>query len=230
MLSLLTQGDRYGRLVAIKFHGQRQKDGRSLWKFQCDCGSVTIELTKQVKNGHKQSCGCLRSEMTLPPNNLIHGMTRSPEYVSWQAMLKRCADTIHKSYNRYGGRGIKVCDQWLSFKSFYADMGDRPSQKHSLDRINNDGNYEPINCRWAPPKTQGRNRSTNKRYMIDGESITLSEIAERLNLSVDTVWRRLNRRGWTIENLFDPHLAGKRHCRNGVHAIKTGYYQPKEMQ
>ena len=130
-----------------------------------------------------------------------HGQTGSNTYLSWRAMKKRCGNQNNPSYKYYGGRGIKVCDRWLnSFKNFYEDMGKKPSGK-SLDRINNDGNYEPRNCRWATYKEQGRNRKDNPCYKYKGGKKLLLEIAEETGINYFTLWSRL-KRNWTPEKAF----------------------------
>lgn len=125
-----------------------------------------------------------------------HGMSKSPEYKIWSGMKARCLNRFTTAYHRYGGRGIQICDRWLnSFENFYADMGPRPSQTHSIDRINNDGHYEPNNCRWATVEEQVFNRSTNID-IIDpetGESITTKEAMEKYNLKKGTLFTRLDR-------------------------------------
>lgn len=216
----IASGDRYGRLTAISLAG-RGPSGRQIWKFKCDCGKEVEVLAKQVRNGHNSSCGCYRRECLVERSkaNATHGMTNSPEYHCWLAMRKRCGDPEHKSYARYGGRGISVCERWQdSFENFYADMGPRPSLQHTIERNDNDAYYNPQNCRWATKKEQARNRRSTVNLSVNGETICLTEAAERLGLRVDTVWRRLNKHGWTVEQLFDPAFAGKRHRHSGPHA------------
>lgn len=112
-----------------------------------------------------------------------HGKTRTPEHIVWLGMLDRCRNTNHPAYPRYGGRGIKVCDQWSnSFPNFLEDMGERPSLSHTLDRIDNDGNYEPENCRWATKKEQANNRRKNVTLNVGGTVLTVSEFCTLHNL------------------------------------------------
>lgn len=128
-----------------------------------------------------------------------HGASRTPEYRVWTGVIKRCENPRMESYPRYGGRGIRVCPAWrVSFIAFLRDMGPRPSPKHSLDRINNDGNYEPGNCRWATPEEQMRNTSDNRLLTWRGETHTVTEWAEITGLPRVTISQRFHR-GWSVE-------------------------------
>lgn len=127
-----------------------------------------------------------------------HGLGKTPEYRAWQGMKDRCSNKNKPNYHRYGGRGIKVCDIWrLSFTRFLYDMGKRPSPKHSLDRIDNDGNYEPGNCRWTTIEVQANNRGNSVKYEVFGESLTASQIAREYNISTSCLKHRLEH-GWDI--------------------------------
>jgi len=164
-------GQRYGRLVAI----ERVPDsGRTTWRFRCDCGTEQNIRLDSVRRGQTQSCGCLNLEAASDTGrktivNAIaanrtngwpsrtHGKSRTPIHRTWRAMLNRCYNQNVPEYRYYGGRGISVCERWHKFENFYADVGDRPNGL-SIDRINNDGNYEPGNVRWATRLQQARNR------------------------------------------------------------------------
>lgn len=140
-------GYQYGRLTVIE---ARQDDIRCL----CSCG--TEHLVKRLAWGRIASCGCGRREWAASLNS-THGMTGTPAYISWQAMIQRCANPKAPDYARYGGRGITVCEQWRDFEAFYADMGERPADR-TLDRIDVNGNYGPGNCQWATVTEQNLNR------------------------------------------------------------------------
>jgi hypothetical protein len=128
---------------------------------------------------------------------LRHGAYKNNAYSSWDCMKQRCLNPKNSNYSRYGGRGIKICDKWLSFEGFYSDMGDR-SKGMSLDRIDVNGNYEPLNCRWATKKEQLRNKRNNNTVIFEGKKVTLSELCDIFSIRFDTLKARLIR-GWSIE-------------------------------
>lgn len=130
--------------------------------------------------------------------NYKHGMSFTPEYRAWRSMKERCLNTRHKAYSRYGGRGIAVCDRWLEFEHFYTDMGDRTSPEHSLDRIDNDGGYEPGNCKWSTRIEQQFNRRSTKPITFMGETKVAREWGEAIGLHEDTIHQRI-RHGWPLE-------------------------------
>ncbi len=137
-----------------------------------------------------------------------HGMRHSPEYRSWVHMKDRCLRPTDKSYLRYGSRGIKICDKWLnSFTAFYNDMGNKPSAGHSLDRIDNDGNYEPGNCRWSTSKEQANNRRSNRPVTYNGETRSAKEWANSTGIDYNTLRQRLFRYNWPIEKALKKGLA-----------------------
>lgn len=157
-------GQTFGRLTAIGRAGV-DKYRNSLWRCVCQCGAVVTIKVYSLRSGATRSCGCLQRE-SVARASTTHGMTDSPEWRSWKAMKGRCENQKRDDYERYGGRGIRVCDRWLSFDNFYADMGPRPDGC-SVDRVENDGNYEPSNCRWATPKQQSDNRRAPRRGRVE---------------------------------------------------------------
>lgn len=165
------RGQRFERLLVIR-RANKAGEGRPRWLCKCDCGKkVTVESRdlKKRKDSTK-SCGCYTRDRIINFNKesfprLLHGHTRSgerpTEYEIWAGMRQRCLNPKHHAWKHYGGRGIKICERWSEFANFFADMGRRPKGK-SLDRINNDGNYEPDNCRWATRREQAQNTRRTK--------------------------------------------------------------------
>lgn len=204
--STMIAGERHGRLTAIELV-DINRHREHLWRFRCDCGNETIITAKKARSGHTSSCGCFRREVTAQKgrNNATHGQTGSPEYTCWHAMLKRCKNPNNDDYDNYGGRGISVCPRWHSFERFIEDMGLRPSPRHSIDRYpDNNGNYEPSNCRWATPKEQAHNRRNNHLVMYNGELLPLSEASRRAGVNMSTAWRRIRVWGWSDDDALRP--------------------------
>ena len=144
---------RFGKLLVVSYAGVNQLQ-KGTWHCVCDCGGSTVVTTGNLRSGNSTSCGCAQVEH-IGQLRLSHGHFRkkgmSPTYVVWHSMVQRCTNPNVKQYKDYGGRGIAVCERWLKFENFLADMGERPVGKQ-IDRINNDGNYEPGNCRWVTAK------------------------------------------------------------------------------
>ena len=158
-----------------------RKDARAYWDCKCLCGSKVIVSSSDLGTGHTKSCGCLNAEVrrTKP---LKHGHNRSATYTSWRNMLARCGNPNDPRYSSYGGRGIRVCEQWADFRNFLFDMGVKPDGL-SIERKDVNGNYEPGNCVWATQETQDNNKRTTVFVDLNGERISMSQAAKKLNIT-----------------------------------------------
>jgi hypothetical protein len=189
----------FGKLTALKFVGYRQALGGERhreWLCRCECGTEVLIAQRHLRGGNTKSCGCwltVRNKLRA-----THNASKTPEFKTWVAMRHRCEYPRNKMYQDYGGRGIRVCDRWQSFDAFLADMGPRPSPEHSLDRIDNDGNYEPENCRWTTSLVQANNKRNNIRVTFNGETRTVGEWGQRIGVAGDTIKKRI-RAGWPLE-------------------------------
>lgn len=188
---------RFGRWYVA---GPCEKRGNKIyWRCICRCPARTERWVngESLRSDKSTNCGCIRREK-VAARNTRHGKTYTREYVNWCGMIARCENPNHKAYQRYGGRGIKVCPRWReSFREFFRDMGVPPSPRHTLDRIDNDGDYEPRNCRWVLNKKNCRNRPGVIMLTYRGVSLPLNEWAERKGLPPKTVYARI-RRGWSV--------------------------------
>ena len=183
-------GLRFERLIALECIKKREgKRLRTYWRCKCDCGNEIVTMAQGLACGGTKSCGCYNRDA-----HFKHGHTANRQstltFNSWGAMLERCYRPKASGFNRYGGRGIIVCDAWKnSFQNFLADMGERPPGK-TLDRINSNGNYEPLNCRWATIAEQNSNKSNVVFVTHNGETKTSSEWARVFHVSQSTIIRR----------------------------------------
>lgn len=206
-------GRKVGRLLVIA-ETFRMHQYRRRFECRCDCGQTTFVEYDSLASARTRSCGCLRAEMQELVSS--HSKKRHPLYVTWIQMLNRCYCPKNTSYKNYGKRGIKVCDRWHSFENFIADMSNRPSGT-MIERINNDGDYEPSNCKWGTPVEQVRNRRNTVSVEFRGELRPLGEWCEILQIPYKVVHARIHRYGWSLERaLTTPVLtaseAGKLQC------------------
>lgn len=190
-------GKRCGRLVVLARAGS-DKSGNARWSCLCDCGAQRTILGQSLRSGATMSCGCLNREIVSAM--ATHGQSGTANYKAWHAMVQRCTNPKHHKYARYGGRGIRVCDRWLTFENFAQDMGTRPPGM-TVDRRDNDGDYEPGNCRWATQMEQGNNRGNNRMVTVGGTQQTLSQAARQHGINKGTVRGRISY-GWTEERAF----------------------------
>jgi hypothetical protein len=175
-------GIKFGKLTAISVAGR--KNGKAVWRWKCDCGNDYEAVGTSVTGGDTISCGCSRSSQD--------GLSGGKAYHSWYDMVKRCEDQKDKDYKNYGGRGITLLKEWKSFQVFIRDMG-FPKKGQSLDRIDNEKGYYKENCRWAGWIQQANNRRGNRLIEHNGMKMTLSQWARKLDIRVDTLYRRLLR-------------------------------------
>ena len=194
-------GKKYNKLTVIKFD-HVNKHGQAMWLCRCDCGNKTVVNGRNLRNNNTKSCGCLIKGASTRVGKKTHGMSKSPEFIAWRSMKNRCTNKQCKSFKNYGGRGIKVCDRWIeSFQNFYDDMGQRPSKKHSIDRIDNDGDYTPENCRWTTDIKQNNNLRRNVYIECDGETKTIAEWSKFLNVPYFKIHYRLHN-GFDMEQVI----------------------------
>lgn len=192
-------GERFGRLVVMERAGS--KNGRAAWLCRCDCGGEKVVSAAELSKGSTRSCGCLgREQRKQVARRQCHDFSRAnmmSERKTWENMIARCHYPKHRSYYAYGANGVEVCPQWReSFEQFVRDMGRRPAG-HTIDRIDSTGDYTPENCRWADIRTQANNKKSNRRLTHDGETLTVSQWAERVGMKTATLFARL-RLGWSV--------------------------------
>lgn len=200
-------GQKFNRLTVLSIVG-RDSRGRATWLCRCECGNTVVARSYKLVSGKTKSCGCRHKEAARENGKAsgTHGMHLEPEYSAWHSMKGRCLNPNHHDFHNYGGRGITVCERWLKFENFYADMGKRPEGK-SLDRFpNNDGNYEPGNCRWATPKEQSNNRRSNVFIEFGAVRKTKTEWAREIGISFESLCKRLKK--WSLERALTEKPTG----------------------
>jgi len=186
-------GCRFG-LLTVESFAYVNENGQTYWNCKCDCGKSVVRRASHLKERIIPSCGCRGG-------NTIHGMTGKRIYTIYNQMITRCYKPYSKSYKNYGARGITVCDEWKeSFQSFY-DWAVKSgyAENLSIDRIDNNGNYEPSNCRWSTPKEQANNTRRTRHITFNGETHSVSEWARILGINQSTLNMRLNKYHWTVE-------------------------------
>ena len=191
---------KFGKLTVIGENPQRGPKGHIRLDCVCDCGKkVTADKTNILKGG-TTSCGCHRQGLLK-----THGLSKIPEYVVWEGIVQRCTNPNSDAYENYGGRGVKICDRWRnSFEAFYQDMGKRPTGLYTIERKDNNGDYEPGNCKWITRAEQLRNRRNTLRYSYKGKELTIPELlelpeAKALGLTYQSLRLRLRMSDWSVE-------------------------------
>lgn len=211
-------GKKFGRLSVLHFHGVIGR--RRLWACRCVCKKYTVVEAGRLKSGRAKSCGCLAQEMSAVRLR-IHGETthntQTAEYRCWRLVKARCYGIRNNMYKNYGARGVVMCDRWKSgedefdgYQCFLLDMGRKPSLKHSIDRIDVNGNYEPGNCRWATPMEQGANMRRNVYLEFAGLRLHLAEWGRRTGIKSGVISIRMNQLKWSVEEALTTPLYGKR--------------------
>jgi hypothetical protein len=197
---------KFGRLTVIEQAGK-------IWLCRCDCGQLRFVASNSLKTGNTKSCGCFQKDQAAAFCRIRtkHGQTHTKEYKIWGSMKSRCYNSKSDSFDHYGKRGIQVCEKWLnSFDEFFRDMGKCP-KGFQIDRIDNDKDYFPENCRWVDAKTNMRNRSITIRLTVNGITRTLYEWSEIVGIDYGLLWQRL-RHGWTHEKIV--YFPKRKHVRN----------------
>lgn len=194
-------GKQFGYLLAIHYIPKGK------WLVKCYCGTEKIVQTGHLLGGNTKSCGCLQKDL-MRQKSKKHGMWESKEYSTWSSMKQRCYNSKNLFYKDYGGRGIRICDRWKdSFENFFADMGKKPTPKHSIDRIDVNGNYEPSNCRWATPLQQGFNQRKVIVVEFKGEKVRLLDLCKEYNKDFTTVRYRM-KRGYPLLEALTKNIRG----------------------
>lgn len=201
-------GKKFGRLIVVGEGTRRRKPCGSsvkMWLCKCDCGQFIEVSTSDLNNEHTKSCGCLKNEISIGDETRKHGMTGTRIYRIYRGMIERCYNKNSVSYKDWGGRGIAVCAEWLGekgFENFYKwSMENGYKDNLSIDRKNNDGNYEPSNCRWATRLIQTNNTRKNVYITYKGKTQSLADWCRELELEYDMIYLRY-RRGWDTEKMF----------------------------
>ena len=189
-------GEKFNNLLVIE-RDYNVKTGKAYWKCLCDCGNKTIVSGSNLRNGSVKSCGCL----IYRSKNKTHGMSKSSLYKIWNGMKFRCTNKNSGSYKNYGQRGISVCEEWFNNPQLFIEWALKNGYKEGLtiDRIDNEKDYCPENCRWISKGEQAKNRRMNYCIEYKGEAKTLWELCEELNLNYNLVHNRIKKLGWSLE-------------------------------
>ncbi len=200
-------GRKFEKLTVISQAESRNR--KAFWNCKCDCGTASVVRTSSLTSGNTRSCGCLQKEIASLEGKKRYkhgfsskGLCSSGVYKSWSHMKQRCLNENNKSYPRYGGRGIEVCEEWIEFENFYKWALENGYKKGlSIERINKDGDYRPDNCKWATSREQNNNKSGNQIILYQGQEKTIGEWAEILNIKYSTLHARI-KNGWDVKQAF----------------------------
>jgi hypothetical protein len=204
-VNALVVGEKFGRWTIVGPPEKRGQNQQIYHACRCDCGAERHVKRASLMRRESASCGCAKADAARK-RLTKHGRTDSPEYLAWLLMRRRCHEPRDNSYHRYGARGISVAKEWRdSFEAFFAHVGPRPSDEYSLERKDNNGNYEPGNVRWATATEQARNRRSSHFVTFNGETLTIAAWANKTGLPRMTLLNRLVRLGWPVERAMQPH-------------------------
>ena len=198
-------GQRFGRLLVKRFVGSN-KHRQSKWECVCDCGNTSIVSTTCLRRSKcpTKSCGCIRPGITVDENGKATRL-----YRIWCGMKQRCFGKNSKDYERYGGRGITICKEWLNYANFHSwAISKGYADNLTIERSNNNGSYEPANCKWVLPKFQARNRRNNHLLSLEGETLTIAEWAEIMDVDRGVIEQRLMR-GWSVKKTLTTPIQKK---------------------
>ena len=202
-------GLNFDTFTVISFNGRKGR--KYYWNCLCICGNTFVSLGDRIKSGRTKSCGCINNGRSLlTKREYKHGMCDTPEYSAWESMIGRCYNSKQRMYKWYGAKGRTVCERWKqSFENFIADMGKKPSPKHSLDRFpDKNGNYEPQNCRWATRFEQDRNTTRNFWVEFNGDKLVITDLSKKIGISTDNIKRHI-KKGKTVQEIIN-HFKNKK--------------------
>lgn len=194
-------GKRFGRLTVVAYDSCHPH-GKSMWQCRCECGNICVVRGTRLTSGHTKSCGCYSQDITKA-RVTTHGLSNTRLYNIWRVMRKRCDYENGANYKNYGAKGIRVCEEWYNFENF-RDWAITNGYEECLtiDRIDNNGDYTPENCRWVDMKAQSRNTSRNKVITFRGETHCMKDWADILGINYRTIQHRINVYGWSVERAF----------------------------
>ena len=222
-------GEVFHKLTVLEQVESHPTSKNRMVRCACACGNEAVKDWSSVWRGKTRSCGCMKADKARANGyaSKTHGKRYSREYAIWRGLHTRCYNVSDPGYRNYGALGITVCDRWHKFENFYADMGDRPTPGHSIDRIDVDGPYSPENCRWVTnAEQQQRNKRTNRRVTAFGETLCLAEWGRRYNLRPETISERLAY-GWGTEKAVSKPSRKRRVNANPQEKTRTGPQAPQ---
>lgn len=192
-------GQKFSKLKVLSYAG-KDKQGSALWLCRCECGKTKVIIGKDLRNGHTKSCGCYQKER-VSITNRTHNQTNTRLYRTWRHMKDRCFYPKSDRYKNYGARGITVCNEWLNFENFYNwAINNGYKENLTLERRNNNGNYEPKNCCWILMKEQAKNKQNSKKYTYKNETKILSDWIRFFNTTEGKIRYRI--KNWGVDKAF----------------------------